>query len=135
MDTPQKPKIKSNQKAKKMKLKILIFFLLISLAPRTYSASTETTPEKDLTITTTMQLTNLLGGTILFILGFYLIYVLYFKTKRWDQGQYYLKDPKEKYYCEYMGTVINLGKHRIMRFKMPEAPKKLLGADLEKIEL
>lgn len=75
-------------------------------------------------------------GLVLFAIGFYLTYELYLKVEVHEQGQYYLKDPSQKYYIEYKGTVINLGDYRILRFSMPKSKKKnRLGADLEKIEL
>lgn len=74
-------------------------------------------------------------GFILFLIGFYFSYILFIKVEKWEQEQYYLKDDSKKYYIEYVGTVINLGDFRILRFKYPKNPNLKLGADLEKIEL
>lgn len=74
-------------------------------------------------------------GLVLFAIGFYLTYELYLKVEKHDQNRFYLKDPSQKYYVEYKGTVINLGDYRILRFTMPKHKNHRLGADLEKIEL
>ena len=72
------------------------------------------------------------GGILLYLFTYFVIYRMFIKVYPHEQEQFYLKKEKKKYYCEYESTIHTFNSVRVIRIKLPEKYSHLkIGADLQ----